>query len=111
MLHSGADKLIEEFQRRRIRMLRYFASSMVLIILALLLLQLSDSVTSFLTLGAKYWRALGVSQFVAAGFFAILGFNQYRCPSCNEIVRGHDRYYLGVVIDPEKCPRCGKRLK
>ncbi|MFZ2447578.1 MAG: hypothetical protein WAW37_14580 [Syntrophobacteraceae bacterium] len=111
MLPAGDDNFIREFQRRRTRMLRHFACSMVLIILALGFLQLSDHVAPFLAVGVKQWCALAASQFVAAVIFAIIGFNQYRCPSCDELVRGHDRYYLGVVIDPEKCPRCGKRLK
>ncbi|MFZ2444977.1 MAG: hypothetical protein WAW37_01340 [Syntrophobacteraceae bacterium] len=108
---AGDDNFIREFQRRRTRMLRHFACSMVLIILALGFLQLSDLAAPFLALGLNQWRALAASQFAAAMVFAIIGFNQYRCPSCDELVRGHDIYYLGVVIDPEKCPHCGKRLK
>ncbi len=92
-------------------MLRYFGSSMILIILALVFLNFSDQASSLFTFGRGYWRSLAVSQFVAAVVFAIIGLEQYRCPSCNEIVRGHDRYYLGVLINPEKCPRCGRHLK
>lgn len=111
MLHAGDDNFIREFQRRRKRMLCYFASSMTLIILALVLLQLPDQTTSFFIIGGRHLRALATSQFVVAVVFALIGLNQYRCPSCNEIVRGHDRYYLGVLVDPKKCPRCGKHLK
>ncbi len=92
-------------------MLRYFASSMILIILALVFLQLSDHAASFFAISNRYWRSLAVSQLVAAVVFAIIGLEQYRCPSCNEIVRGHDQYYLGVMINPKQCPRCGKHLR
>ncbi len=84
---------------------------MVLIILALILQQIASSGPVFLSFGTKFWRAIAVSQFVAAVFFALIGFMQYRCPYCNEIVRGHDKYLFGLLIDPEKCPNCLKRLK
>jgi hypothetical protein len=29
---------------------------------------------------------------------------------CKEIVKGHDKYYLGVAIDPDQCPNCRARL-
>ena len=92
-------------------MLRCFGFSMVLIILALGLLQLSGHGVSFLTVASKHWRAVAVSQFAAAMVFAVIGFSQYRCPSCHELVRGHDKYHLGVVLDPHKCPSCGRQLK
>ncbi len=91
-------------------MLGCFAFTMVLMSVGLILLQLAGHFASPAG-GAGLWRALAVSQFVAGVVFALVGFEQYRCPSCNEIIRGHDRYYLGVVIDPGKCPHCGRRLK
>jgi hypothetical protein len=42
--------------------------------------------------------------------FAVKGFRQFKCPVCNEIPRGHDKYYLGVTVNPDKCPHCGTRL-
>lgn len=102
---------VKEFQLRRRRMFFYFGTSMILIVVSLLLMQLSDSTVSFLNLGDRQWRLLAASQFAAGLVFAVIGFKQYRCPSCNTIIRGHDRYYLGVVLDPARCPHCGKRLK
>jgi len=111
MFHDGDDNFVREFQRRRVRMLRYFGFSMLLMILALVCLQLSDGFVLFASMEDLNWSALATSQGIASLIFAIIGFNQYRCPACDVIVRGHDRYYLGVRIDPEKCPNCGKRLK
>jgi hypothetical protein len=111
MPQARNDRFIKEFQRRRNRVLHYFACSIVFVIVALGSLQLSDQTAAFLTIGSRYWRAFGVSQMLAAVVFSIIGFNQYRCPFCNEIVRGHDRYYLGIVFDPDECPHCGKPLK
>jgi hypothetical protein len=105
------DRFVKEFQRRRVRMLRCLGFSMMLIIVALGLLQLSGHSASFLSIASRHWRAIGISQFAAAMVFAVIGFSQYRCPSCNEIVKGHDKYYLGIVLDPPKCPSCGRRLK
>ena len=34
-----------------------------------------------------------------------------RCPASKSIMRGHDRYWFGVLIDPGTCPKCGVRLK
>ncbi|MHC1726418.1 MAG: hypothetical protein AB9866_10485 [Syntrophobacteraceae bacterium] len=108
---SGDDQFLKEFQRRKLRMLRCYAFSMILIVIALGLFQFSDEGPSFLSIESMHLRSIAVSQFIAAMVFAVIGFNQYRCPSCNELLRGHDRHYLGVLMAPEKCPGCGKRLK
>jgi hypothetical protein len=105
------EKMIEEFQKRRKRMMVNFVFCLVLIALSLVIAQLGDSFPGFLGITKRGWSALSAAQFVAGAVFAVLGFLQYRCPSCNEIVRGHDRYYFGVVIDPDKCPNCGTRLR
>lgn len=111
MPQAKDDRFIKEFQSRRSRALHYFAFTMVLVVVALGSLQLSDQTADLFGIASRYWRAFGVAQMLAALVFAIIGFNQYRCPSCNEIIRGHDRYYLGIVFDPEECPHCGKPLK
>jgi hypothetical protein len=30
---------------------------------------------------------------------------------CDEIVKGHDRFYFGVLTDPDRCPNCRSRLR
>jgi hypothetical protein len=110
MSKHNHDKMIVEFQRRRRRMLQNFAASMILIAVSLAISQLASSFPLFLNIGRKGWVAFAVAQFVSAVIFALIGFLQYRCPSCNKIIRGHDRHYLGVLIDPESCPNCGLRL-
>ena len=105
------ENMIAEFQRRRKRMMVNFILCLVLMALSLVIAQIGDSFPELLGLGKGGWSALSAAQFVTGVVFAILGFLQYRCPSCQEIVRGHDRYYFGVLIDPEKCPNCGARLK
>jgi len=111
MDRAGVDFFVKEFQRRRKRVLRCFAFSTALVIVALGLLEISDRAHGFFTVGSGFGRALAASQLAAALVFAVIGYNQYRCPSCNDIIKGHDRYYLGIVFDPEECPRCGKPLK
>ncbi len=103
--------MIVEFQKRRRRMMVNFIICLVLLALSLVIAQIGDSFPGLLGLGKGGWSALSAAQFVTGVVFAILGFLQYRCPSCQEIVRGHDRYYFGVLLDPEKCPHCGARLK
>jgi hypothetical protein len=47
---------------------------------------------------------------MAGVVFAVRGFRQFKCPVCNEIPRRHDKYYMGVTVNPDKCPHCGTRL-
>jgi predicted RNA-binding Zn-ribbon protein involved in translation (DUF1610 family) len=104
------ERVIEEFQRRRQTLLRNFALAMVLIGLGLGLRQLIDSYPNFLGIGVNTWRALSIAQLISGVVFAVTGFNQYKCPVCDKILRAHDKYYLGVAINPDKCPHCGARL-
>ena len=109
---SGFDHgVIPEFQRRRRRMLLNFGFSLVLFALALLLVQFADSFPGLLGVSRRGWTAGAIAQFIAGVIFAVVGFLQYRCPVCNSIVRGHDKYPFGVVLDPGNCPKCGVRLK
>lgn len=102
--------VIEEFQRRRKRMVQYLGFSLILFAFGLLLMQFADMVPTLLGMGKRGWKTLAVVQLFAGVIFALLGFNQYRCPVCNEIVKGHDKYYLGTLMNPTKCPQCGARL-
>ncbi len=104
------DQIIEIFQHRRKRMLQNFGVCMILIALSLVITQVADHFPYFLGIRRMMWVAIGIAQFVAGVVFGILGFLQYRCPVCSEIIRWHYRYYLGVTIDPDKCPNCGTRL-
>ncbi len=105
------EQTIREFQSRRENMLKYFGTCLVLLGLGLAILLLSDGVSSFLGLEQRVWRALATVQLFSAILFALKGFRQYRCPVCEKIVRGHDKYYLGVLIDPERCPNCHAKLR
>jgi hypothetical protein len=105
------EHVISEFQLRRKRLLRNFGTCLILIALSLILLQVSDSFSTFLGIGKMTWKALATAQFVAGVVFALIGFLGYRCPVCSEVVKGHDRYYFGVILDPAKCPKCGARLR
>ncbi len=111
MNSSSRENIITEFQRRRKRMLHNFGFCMILIALSLALLQLSDSYPILFGIGKNGWYALALAQFVAGVIFAITGFLQYRCPVCSEVIKGHDRYYLGVILDPDQCPHCRARLR
>lgn len=109
---SGSDNgVISEFQRRRRLMLLNFGFSMALFALALLLAQFADSFPGFLGIERRGWTAGAIAQFIAGVVFAVVGFLQYRCPACNSIMRGQDKYPFGVVLDPDNCPKCGARLK
>ncbi len=105
------ERIIAEFQQRRKRLLVNFGLAMVLIAVSLGLLQLGEDFPGFLGLSTRTWKSIGTAQFIAALFFAVSGFRQYRCPVCNEIPRAHDKFYLGAMTDPEKCPHCGTRLR
>lgn len=110
MARLDDNEVIVEFERRRKRMLQSFGIAMLLVMLSLILREIVDSYPTFLGLGSKGWYGMAAAQFVAAVVFAIKGFLQYRCPVCHEIVRGHDRYYFGVQINPSHCPNCRARL-
>lgn len=105
------ERVVIEFQQRRRRMLHNFGFALVLFALALILVQVADFYPDLLGIGRGGWKAAAMAQLIAGIVFAVAGFLQYRCPACNEIVRGHDKYYFGVVIDPDKCPHCGARFK
>ena len=104
------EQIVLVFQQRRSRMLKSFGAAMLLIALSLALMNVADLWPDLLGLSARQWKALATAQFITGAVFAIRGFRQYRCPVCQEIIRGHDKFYLGVQVDPAKCPNCGARL-
>jgi hypothetical protein len=105
------DGVIAEFQRRRKRMLYSFGSAMMLFALGLVLMQIVDLLPGFLGIGRFGWKAAAIAQLTAGMIFALLGFSQYRCPVCETIIKGDDKYYLGVTLDPGTCPKCSARLR
>jgi hypothetical protein len=109
-MSDADDQIVVQFRQRKDRMLKGFGAAMLLIACSLGLKMISDSWPGFLGLSKLQWNALATAQFIAGMIFAIRGFRQYRCPVCSEIVRGHDKYYLGVLLNPAKCPNCGSRL-
>ncbi|NSW86621.1 MAG: hypothetical protein HPY84_09905 [Syntrophobacteraceae bacterium] len=111
MARTGKNTVVEEFERRRARMLRSFGACMLLIAFSLCVTQIADSFPGLFGIGRKGWMAFAAAQFAAGVVFALMGFRQYRCPVCHQIPRAHDKYYLGVAVDPEKCPNCGVRLR
>lgn len=104
------DPVVIEFQRRRTNMLQNFIFAMLLIALGLAIKQFSEQFHNFLGIKQAAWSAIAIAQLIAGVVIALRGFLQYRCPVCNEIVRAHDKYYLGVAVNPTHCPKCGKRL-
>lgn len=110
MLRRDEEAVIAEFQRRRRRLLVSFGFTMALLALGIAALQISDDFPNLLKLGRHMWKTVALGQLLAAVIIALSGFLQYRCPVCHEIPRGHDKYYLGVAIDPERCPHCKARL-
>lgn len=110
MTNLSEERVVQEFERRRKRMLQNFGIAMLLVLISLVLREIVDSIPNLLGIGAKGWYGLTIAQFVAAVVFALKGFFQYRCPVCEEIVRGHDQYYLGVAINPTHCSKCGAKL-
>lgn len=108
---GGDRRVLEEFERRRKRLLQNFGLAFTLFALGLALTLAGDFLPGFLGIGRRGWMAAAVAQMVAGVVFAVAGFQQYRCPVCDTIIRGHDKYYLGAVINPGKCPECGARLQ
>lgn len=111
MISSREQQNIREFQKRREMMLKSYGACFLFLALGLAILLLDDSFPGLLGLSKLHWRALALAQLLSAIIFAVRGFKQYRCPVCKEIIRGNDKYYLGVLMDPGECPHCGTRLK
>ncbi len=111
MSNSREDKIIEEFQHRRRRMMQSFGFCILLIAFGLLILQLLDNRPTFLGVKLIAWKSFAAIQLVFGVFLALRGFWQYRCPVCDEIVKGHDKFYFGVLTDPDRCPNCRTRLR
>jgi hypothetical protein len=110
MREGGSNGVIMEFHRRKKILLQNFALCMILLAVGLALSQLADQMSNFLGISSAGWSAIAIAQMVIGIIFALLGFNQYRCPQCDAIPRAHDKYYLGVAIHPSRCPNCGSRL-
>ncbi len=109
---AGYDRqVMEEFERRRRRLLQNFGLAFTLFAFGLALTMAADFFPGFLGIGRRGWMAGALAQMIAGVIFAVAGFQQYRCPVCDAIIRGHDKYYLGVVMNPGKCPECGTRLQ
>lgn len=111
MPETERDPVVVEFQQRRKTMLQNFLLALILFALGLAAKQFSEAIDGFLGIGRAGWTAAAIAQLIAGVVFALRGFWQYRCPVCNEIVRAHDKYYLGTAINPMRCPRCGARLR
>lgn len=92
-------------------MLQNFGLCMGLLALGLGLRQIADSFPMLFGLSKEGWSILSIAQLLMGVVFAVAGYNQYRCPECNEIVKGDDKHFLGVSVDPEKCPTCGSKLR
>ncbi|MEN6442013.1 MAG: hypothetical protein ABFD97_25915 [Syntrophobacter sp.] len=105
------ERIIADFQRRRRHMMYSFGACLLFIALSLLLKQFADSYPGLFGLTERTWNSLALSQFAVGVLAALRGFNQYRCPVCNHIVRGTDKYYFGVLNNPERCPQCHTRLR
>ena len=88
-----------------------FILALILTALSLVLADVADRFPAFLGISSRFWSAFSIAQFVAGMIFAILGSRQYRCPACGKILRGRDKYYFGLDIDPSRCSNCGTRLK
>lgn len=88
-----------------------FGACLLLIALGLLLKQLADFYPGLFGLTERTWNSMALSQFAVGVLAALGGFNQYRCPVCNQIVRGSDKYCFGVLNNPVKCPHCHTRLR
>jgi hypothetical protein len=110
-MHDPDERIIADFQRRRKRMLFNFGCSLVLFALGMAVALITGGYPSPVGIQHKGWGFVAIAQLLAGLIIAVIGFRQYRCPACQQIVTGHDKYYLGVLIDPTHCPACGVRLK
>lgn len=109
---ANADHRIPaEFERRRKRLLWSFGFALVLFALGLVLTQVRDFLPGLLGVSRRGWFVAAMAQMIAGVVLAVAGFQQYRCPVCDQIIRGHDKSYLGVLVNPGKCPECGTRLQ
>jgi hypothetical protein len=104
-------EIIDEFQRRRKRLMQHFGFCILLIMFGLVILQVVDAWPAFLGIKQRAWKSFAATQLVLAVLIGVRGFLQYRCPACNEIVKGHDKFYFGVLTDPDRCPHCRRRLR
>lgn len=110
MSETEMDPTVIEFQRRRKNMLQSFIFAILLIAFGLVATQLADQFQDLFGIHEATWSALAIAQLTAGAVIALRGFLQYRCPVCHEIIRAHDKYYLGVSINPTHCPKCGTKL-
>jgi hypothetical protein len=92
-------------------MMHSFGFCILLIILGLFILQVIDNRPVFLGISLPAWKSFAAVQLVLGVVMAVRGYWQYRCPVCEEIVKGHDKYYFGVLTDPERCPSCRSKLR
>lgn len=92
-------------------MLRQFACCIILVALALAFKQMAELAPNFLGMSGAFWSTLATFQLIAGVVLGAVGVWQYRCPLCEEIIRGRERDLLGVFIDPENCPNCGAPLR
>lgn len=111
MRHLSEEEVMVEFERRRKKMLQGFGLAIIFLMLSLMAKQIMEYHPWVLGVGRNGWYALSIAQFAASVLFAIRAFLQYKCPACNENLRGHDSYYLGTLLNPSKCPHCGTRLQ
>jgi len=111
MTQDDKERVIGEFQRRRKKMLRKFAFCIILLALALVFKQVSELAPNFLGMSGASWSALATVQLIAGVVLGAAGVWQYRCPVCEEIIRGREKDLLGVFIDPKSCPKCGAPLR
>ncbi|NLI80481.1 MAG: hypothetical protein GX443_02175 [Deltaproteobacteria bacterium] len=110
MRPSGREVTVE-FQRRRKRLLHNFGFALALFTLGLIFMQMADLFPGLLGVGGRGWKTAAFAQLLAGLVLAVTGFLQYRCPVCNSLLRGHDSYFFGVMLNPGKCPECGTRLQ
>ncbi len=104
-------EIIEEFQLRRRRMMHAFGFCILLIMFSLLILQVIEERPVFIGISQAAWKSFCAFQLIVGILLAVGGYRQYRCPVCGEIVKGHDKFHLGVMTDPESCPNCRTRLR
>lgn len=110
MTQTNKDRVIEEFQRRRKNMLQKFAFCIILVAFALAMKQLAELTPEFLGMSNEFWSAVAIALLIVGIVLGAAGIWQYRCPVCEEIIRGHERDFPGAFLHPRNCPRCGAPL-